>query len=358
MTASELAFMGLGLLLGAAAGAALLMVLGTRLPRREIRVTVTRDVVPRRSETLSQSAFVTLPGEPARGGPGDRRTVDRQGSLVPAETSEPAPAAPSVGIPVMAERPPSGARPSLFDRTIVPSPRADAAALPDPAPVPTAALRPSAVAIATELPVASGQAGPDDPLPVRGPALERILRGEHRAMAEILDHVAGADGAQRREWELLLGSLAEGLAAVAVDESVIDFPMGTAFWDTFTVEQCRRIVRALASMGYRYDGRAGWLDGRVPAYRDLTQALADVGLEPRRMRAWPNSAEIAALFAGARPAPEELLAAAGPDYAAERVRELLGEHAARLDDLWLAWEAVRPLLFDPVRTPGSEVAGT
>ena len=67
MTASELAFMALGLLLGAAGGAALIVLFGTRLPRREIRVTVTRDVLPRRSETLSQDAFVTSPAEPARG---------------------------------------------------------------------------------------------------------------------------------------------------------------------------------------------------------------------------------------------------------------------------------------------------
>ena len=78
MTASELAFLALGLLLGAATGAAVIVVLGTRSPRREIRVTVTRDALPRRSETLSQDAFVTSPAEPARGGPADRRGFDRQ----------------------------------------------------------------------------------------------------------------------------------------------------------------------------------------------------------------------------------------------------------------------------------------
>ena len=102
------------------------------------------------------------------------------------------------------------------------------------------------------------------------------------------------------------------MAEVAVSESVIDFPMGTAFWDTFTIEQCRRVVGALKTMGYAYDGRDGWVDSRVPAYRDLAQALADVGIEPRRIRSWPNSSDIAGLFVGARPAPEELLAAAGP----------------------------------------------
>ena len=135
------------------------------------------------------------------------------------------------------------------------------------------------------------------------------------------------------------------MADVAVAESVIDFPMGTAFWDTFTIEQCRRIVASLGSMGYHYDGQTGWADSRVPTYRDLTRALADCGMEPRRIRAWPNQSEIATLFDGARPAPEELLAAAGPDYAAEDMQALLGERAAGLRDLWATWEAIKPALL-------------
>lgn len=164
-------------------------------------------------------------------------------------------------------------------------------------------------------------------------------------MVEVVDAVAGADSRQRRNWELLLGGLVESMADIAVRESVVDFPMGTAFWDSFTIEQCRRIVASLASMGYRYDGLAGWAESRAPAYRDLTRALADIGVEPRRIRAWPNQSDIASLFVGARPAPEELLAAAGPDYHAEEMRALLGEHAAGLSDLWVTWEAIRPALL-------------
>jgi len=165
-------------------------------------------------------------------------------------------------------------------------------------------------------------------------------------MVEVVDAVAGADSRQRRSWELLLGGLVEAMADVAVRESVIDFPMGTAFWDSFTVSQCRRIVASLDSMGYRYDGQAGWLDHRQPAYRDMTQALADIGVEPRRVRAWPNQSEIAQLFVGARPAPEELLAAAGPTYSAADMQALIGQDAAGLGDLWIAWEAVRPHLVE------------
>ena len=336
MTESELAFLALGLLLGAASGAALSVVLGNRPARREIRVTVTRDAVPRRSGTLSQDAFVTSPGGPAPGGPGDRRSYDRaevgpvrgddeRPSMPPAPTP---PAAPSIRLP---------------DRTPVPS---IAVAMP---------VRPAAaVGIAIE---------PERDLelerlrvrPARGSALERMLRGEHRAMVEVVDAVAGEDSQQRRAWEVLLGGLVEALADVAVRESVVDFPMGTAFWDTFTVEQCRRIAASLATMGYQYDGVAAWQDSRLPAYRDLTQALADIGVDPRRVRAWPNQSEIASLFSGARPAPEELLAAAGPDYTATQMQALIGERAKELADLWLAWEAVRPLLLDERMPAGAEI---
>jgi hypothetical protein len=76
VTTSEFAFLVMGLVLGVAAGAALVEFLRARPPApREVRVTVATDAVPRRrSSTLADDAF-TLPGpEPARGGPADRRS--------------------------------------------------------------------------------------------------------------------------------------------------------------------------------------------------------------------------------------------------------------------------------------------
>lgn len=330
--------MGLGLLFGAAAGAALLVVLGTRTPRREIRVTVTRDALPRRSETLSHDAFVTSAAEPAPGGPGDRRRLDRTDSRLDHGDIRPRPGG-AAAEPLTQAQGTTG-RPSIrpSDRTLVPSPsRAVGVAIQPELDPELDDLRRTATEPAT-----------------RGSALERILRGEHMTMVEVVDRIAGADGMRRREWELLLSGLVEAMADIAVEESVIDFPMGTAFWDTFTVEQCRRIVATLATMGYRYDGRAGWVGRHVPAYRDLTNAMAEVGFEPRRIRAWPNQAEIAALFDGARPAPEELLAAAGPGYTVEAMQDLLGERAVGLADLWGAWDVVRPILLDDEGAPADE----
>lgn len=332
MTASELAFLALGLLLGAATGAALIVVLGNRPPRREIRVTVTRDALPRRSETLSQDAFITSRSEPARGGPADRRWFDRDDPLPDSAGGggfgvAPA-AAPANRVAIPIERP-SIAAP---DRTVVPyvAGAVGVAIQPEPDPI-LAELRARVVQLSP---------------------LERMLRGEHRAMVEVVDAIAGEDSRRRRDWELLLGGMIEAMADMAVRESVIDFPMGTAFWDTFTVEQCRRIVTALSTMGFRYDGQAGWVEQHVPVYRDLSLALADVGEDPRRIRAWPNQAEIAALFVGARPAPEELLAAAGPAYGVEDMQALLGERASELAGLWIAWDTVRPhLLEEPAVQP-------
>lgn len=76
MTASEFAFLAMGLVLGVAAGAALLEVVRAR-PRapREVRVTMTAGAIPRRrAATLANDAFAEarVAGDPARGGPADR----------------------------------------------------------------------------------------------------------------------------------------------------------------------------------------------------------------------------------------------------------------------------------------------
>jgi hypothetical protein len=331
VTASELAFLTLGLLLGAATGAAVIVVLGSRSPKREIRVTVTPGAVPRRSETLSQDAFVTRTAEPARGGPADRRSFDRADMTPDFE----APTAAPVAVPVAAVRrvaiPIEPDPVTTWDRTIVPYVSGAVGV----------AIKPE---VEVDAPPGATATGPAPKSP-----LERMLRGEHRAMVEVVDAVAGQDSVRRRDWELLLGGLVEAMADMAVRESVIDFPMGTAFWDCFTIEQCRRIVAALGTMGFRYDGREGWQEHHVPVYRDLTIALADIGEDPRRIRAWPNTAEIASLFVGARPAPDELLAAAGPEYRVDDVRALVAEHTSELAGLWIAWDDVRPhLLAEPV----------
>jgi hypothetical protein len=74
VTASEFAFLALGLILGVATGAALIEILRGRPPAaREVRVTVAQNSIhARRAATLANDTFPNGAGGPATGGPGDR----------------------------------------------------------------------------------------------------------------------------------------------------------------------------------------------------------------------------------------------------------------------------------------------
>jgi hypothetical protein len=100
VTASEFAFLALGLALGAASGAALVEVLRSRPPApRQIKVTVAPGSIPVRSRTLALDPFVAPMG-PAPFGPADRRRNDRVVAAPPARRPEP-----PTGVPVAAPEP-------------------------------------------------------------------------------------------------------------------------------------------------------------------------------------------------------------------------------------------------------------
>ena len=110
MTASEFAFLALGLVLGVASGAALSMVIRARPPApREIRITVATDAVPRRPPaTLSG---LVPPGAPAmaaaaRGGPADPAILaaDLDRSRTPVRSG--GVGRPPVAVPIRPERGP------------------------------------------------------------------------------------------------------------------------------------------------------------------------------------------------------------------------------------------------------------
>src|SRR4051812_30985329 len=77
LTASEFAFLAIGLVLGVASGAALIEVLRARPPAsREIRVTVAPNAIQRRlSATLAEASMAGEPAGPPRFGPRDRRVI-------------------------------------------------------------------------------------------------------------------------------------------------------------------------------------------------------------------------------------------------------------------------------------------
>jgi len=399
MTASEFAFLALGLVLGVASGSAIVVVLGSRPPAREVRLTVGHDAVPRRAATLSSDAF-TAHNEPARGGPADRRRLDRDappndppprvslgGSGIPGvpvmggttafSTAAGGPV-PGPGIRTTVPSWPSTsgsgglpARPTLPDRTVM---RA-IAVVPERDPAidalrieavlaaqrahatgrltATALLetRPAAEAEPAVVPAeraltADGAATPDATLEAP-PAIIRILRGDHRVLLRTVEVLAGADDAMRRPWQAAIVGLAESLIHGAIDRGVLAFPVGNPFWDTFTTSQCRAIAGALAAGGFRFDGIDAWADERIPNYRDLTAAVAVAGLEPRRIRAWPTQEQIAGLYGEVTVAADEFLVRHSPDLDLVEVRELAGAATPELDLLWDHWELARPVLAGP-----------
>jgi hypothetical protein len=305
VTPSEFAFLALGLALGIATGAAIVVVLGSRPPTHDIRLTVTRDAVPRRATTLSNEIVRVTADGPAPGGPGDRRLVDRDAAQ---------------------------------DRTVVRD------GVPEEPPAMTPAQAPALV-------TSEGRVGIRIDPGTTPALLPGLLAGEPRAMLGLVDSLAGDDGERRRAWQELLTRFVEAVRERAIDLGFVDLPMGNPFWDTFTVDQCRQVVVALGSTGRRFDGRADWADARVPTYRDLGRALAESGIEPRRIRAWPNSHEIGELFRGASVATAEAIARWAPTLDPDDLRSFLGMRAAGLEELWQAWDAVRAAV-----TPETDLA--
>ncbi|MEA2538293.1 MAG: hypothetical protein QOF11_2527 [Chloroflexota bacterium] len=104
MTASEFAFLALGLVLGVASGAALSIVIRARPPApREVRVTVATDAVPRRAATLSGMVVPEAPSASAaaRGGPADPMVLGTGAAVrTPVHSDLPRPL---VGVPIRPE---------------------------------------------------------------------------------------------------------------------------------------------------------------------------------------------------------------------------------------------------------------
>ena len=176
-------------------------------------------------------------------------------------------------------------------------------------------------------------------------AIIRLLRRDRRTMASLVEHLAGTDPAACRGWQLLLSNFEDSVAAAAIDDSWLEFPSGSPFWDIFTREQAREVARGLAALGFRYDGFGNFAAGRVPSQRDLALAVGAAGLLPARIRHWPKPEEAAELYRGVRVAADAFIAEGAPALTLGELVHLLGRRAEMLADLWNEWPRVRPLLF-------------
>jgi hypothetical protein len=181
------------------------------------------------------------------------------------------------------------------------------------------------------------------------PRLVRLLQGDPAAMASLLDELAGKDPTERQRWRSCLESLIDAVVAAAVEHGYFVFPRDHPFWGQFTREQARELALGLAALGFRYDGRGGFADERVPGPRDMTMAAGNAGLPTVRIRYWPPVEDAAYLFAEAGIDVTAVLLAQAPAATMGELVKLVGRNASVLTDLWNDWARVRPLLLAPSR---------
>ena len=178
------------------------------------------------------------------------------------------------------------------------------------------------------------------------PRIVRLLRGDRTAMQEAVTGLAGEDPAERRHWQLALSDLVDAVLADAIANSALEYPTDHPFWGPFNRSQSRDITAALSSLGYRFDGLGGWVDDRYPSQRDLSLAMGYAGLDPMRMRQWPNETEMVSLFSEVQVAAAEHLAGAAGGMTLGELVAMLGRRADSLTEIWNAWGRVRPVLMD------------
>ncbi len=199
---------------------------------------------------------------------------------------------------------------------------------------------------------------PDDDLPVGAaagaaalgtggsPRIFRLLRGDRAAMAEMVAALSAGDPDERRKWQLAMSDLIDAILADSIAAAALDFPREHPFWGPYSIEQCREIAQALSSLGYRFDGLGGWVDGRVPSQRDLSLALGYAGIDPMRMRQWPTETEMTELYRDVEVAAAEHLSGAAGDLTLGELVSMLGRRADGLAEVWNHWGRIRPLLLE------------
>jgi hypothetical protein len=178
-----------------------------------------------------------------------------------------------------------------------------------------------------------------------GPApISLLLRGDRQALLGLTLRLADETGVEAGRLQLLLLELRQAIAARALEDGALAFPAGHPFWGQFEVDTAWQLTASLGRLGFAFDGRDGWRDGRAPGTRELAMALADIGLDPRVLRRPAGQAAIDGLWQGTRVLVEEWLATAAPDLSLGRLIDVLGPRAERLGELWDMWGRLRPRL--------------
>lgn len=183
------------------------------------------------------------------------------------------------------------------------------------------------------------------------PRIFRLLRGDRMAMTTLVGALAADDPDQAPHWQHLLTELIDAILADAIEASALEFPADHRFWGPFSLTQARDIARALGSLGFRFDGRGGWADDRIPSQRELSLALGYAGLDPMGVRHWPDEETTRQLFSDVRVAADEYLAGNAGDLTLGEMVTMLGRRADALAELWNQWGTIRPLLLQDAGAP-------
>lgn len=173
----------------------------------------------------------------------------------------------------------------------------------------------------------------------------RLLRGDRVAFDGLVAHLAGTDPGERRRWQLALAGLVDAIVATSIESSILSFPNDHPFWAEFSQSQARDVAAALSSLGFRFDGLGGWADDRIPSQRDLSLAAGYAGLDPMRIRRWPNETETAELYRDVTVGADEYLRGAASGLTLGELIGALGRRADALTDVWNDWDRLRPLLL-------------
>ena len=178
------------------------------------------------------------------------------------------------------------------------------------------------------------------------PALLGLLAGDRAVMQRLVHELAGDDPNDQRRWQIQLADLVDAIVSRAIEACAFVFPDDHPFWGPFDRSQGRDIALALSSLGFRFDGLGGFADERIPTQRDLSLALGYAGLDPMRIRRWPEGAEFDELYRDVTVAADEYILGAAPDLTLGELVGNLGRRADGLTDVWNAWGQIRPILLE------------
>jgi hypothetical protein len=169
------------------------------------------------------------------------------------------------------------------------------------------------------------RADPRGRAPRRRIAADRPLASRRpRCDAGRCRRARGDDPTERRRWQVALSDLIDAILADAIASSALEYPTDHPFWGPFNRSQSRDITAALSSLGYRFDGLGGWVDGRYPPSatcrsRWATPASTRCGCANGR-----TNAETAELFSDVQVAAAEHLASAAGDMTLGSLVRCLG----------------------------------